>query len=259
MTVTARNLQNGTTENYEGSWFRLGAADLSALSYTAETGTLTVTAPNAPTVTPTGNGQGRILFDQGPSLSFLRAAPVAPFDAESEQTFDLQDADGVAASSNPVRFGTASAGLGMAFTGGKEQRFGRLRFTPAHGSELETLPVPFRAEHWSGSTFVPNGSDQCTALSTAGLSVTPVPGTLSTTPTLAYSPLLSGDAGLTLSAPGSGSTGYADLVFDVAGAARPWLLGDWDGDGLYLENPTGRATFGIQAGEGEMIFVRDVY
>lgn len=259
VTVTAQNLQNGTTENYEGSWFRLQASDLSSLSYTAAAGTLTPTAPDAPTVSPTSKGVGRIVFDQGPSLSFLRAAPASPFDAELALTFDLQDADGVAAATNPVRFGTAAAGLGIAWTGGKEQRFGRLAFTPAHGSELETLPVPFRAEHWNGATFVPNGSDQCTSLSTAGLSVIPVPGTLSTTPSLAYSPLLSGDAGLTLSAPGSGSTGYADLLFDLAGASRPWLLGDWDGDGLYLENPQGRATFGINAGEGEMIFVRDVF
>ncbi len=262
VTATARNAQGTTTENYTGSWFRLDGASQTGLAFLSATGSLTAAAPNPPSVTPLGAGIGRLSFTGGPDLGFVRSAPIPAFDAEIELRFDLQDQDGVAAAANPVRFGQATPGLGIAFDTGKEQRFGRMALANAHGSELAALGVPLRAELWNGSAFVAHAADVCSPASTAWLGLAPQPPSLPTTPSIANDPLFAGDAGLALSAPGAGQTGHVDLLFDLTtatGADLPWLFGDWDGDGGWLESPSGRATFGIFAGEGRTIYVRDAY
>jgi MSHA biogenesis protein MshQ len=122
--------------------------------------------------------------------------------------------------------------------------------------------VPLWAQYWNGTAFVMHASDACTQLVTADLRMTPVPPGLPTAPTIANNPLLLGDAGLSLSPPGAGNTGYVDLEFDLSiatGAALPWLRYDWDGDTIHDDNPTGRATFGIYAGSAPIIYQRELY
>ncbi len=262
LTFTARNAAGGVTQNYAGAWFRVTASSLQNLAYSAAAGTLTPGAPAAPRIEDRGSGTGAVIFDQGPSLTFTRLAPTAPFDAEIALSFDLRDEDNVLDPANPRSFGWPTAGAGIAWSAGAQMRFGRLAFANAHGSELLPLPVPLRAEYWDGSAFVPHPADQCSALPLADLLLAPSPGTLVTTAQITNVPLAAGDAGLTLSAPGAGQTGTVDLVYDLSsssGADLTWLLGDWDGDGAFLENPAGRATFGIYAGSDRIIFVRDAY
>ena len=86
--------------------------------------------------------------------------------------------------------------------------------------------------------------------------MTPDPLALASVPSMG--PLLTaGDAGLALSSPGAGNTGHFDL--SPAGEDTPWLFGDWDGDGSYDDNPTGRATFGVFSGSDQLIYRREVY
>ena len=127
----------------------------------------------------------------------------------------------------------------------------------AHGSELLTLPVPLMTQYYSGGNFVDNTDDSCTIFGTGDLTLTPNPGGLSSTPSLAYSPLLSGDAGLSLSPTGSGNTGYFDLSYDLTSFS--WLLGDWDGDSAYDDDPSSRATFGIYKGPDPVIYTHELY
>ncbi len=262
LTATARNAQGTTTQNYAGPWFQLSAGTLTGLAYSALTGTLSAAAPNAPTVTDAGAGVGTIAFANGPSLSFLRTAAAAPYDAEISLAVNVVDADGVAYAANPARFGQPSAGNGIGWTSSKSIRTGRLQLVNANGSELVALPVPFTAQYWNGSVFVSNTADACTAALVAELVLAPNPGALSTTPTIASNPLTTGSAGLVLSAPGAGNTGYFDLVYDLStatGAALEFLRWDWDGDGSLDDDPTARATFGIFPGDGRVIYLREVY
>ncbi len=156
-----------------------------------------------------------------------------------------------------MNFGTASAGGGISFTSGKELRFGRVALENAHGSELVALPVPFTAEYFNGTYFVDHAADSCTTLVVGNVALTPNPGGLVSAATLANSPLLSGDAGLSLSAPGSGNTGYFDVGYDLT--SYSWLLGDWDGDNGWDDNPSSRATFGIFRGPDMLIYSREIY
>ncbi len=87
--------------------------------------------------------------------------------------------------------------------------------------------------------------------------MTPNPGGLISTATVANSPLVGGDAGLSLSATVSGNTGYFDLSYNLTSFS--WLLGDWDGDSAYDDNPSSRATFGIYKGAEMLIYSREIY
>ncbi len=261
ITLEARNAAGGATENYAGTFFRVTAATLATRSWSAATGTLDSAAPNDPRVEDLGAGVGRISFDQGPRLAFAHDTPMAPFDAEIGLSVTLLDEDAVAYTGNPLAIGQPLAGLGIAFQDGNEIRFGRLAFQNAYGSELRALSVPLRAEVFDGSRFAPNADDVCTSFTTANLGMTKVPAGLPTTPSIANSPLLAGEAGLVLSAPGAGQTGSVGLQLDLSatGADLEFLRFDWDGDGGFDDDPTATATFGVYRGNDSRIHVRERY
>ena len=257
ITVTAKNAAGGTTQNYNGTWAKLSAGSLTALDYDVATGALSSGAPNAPTVTQAVLGVGSLAFNNGPQLSFLRSTPEAPFYADISLGLNVFDQDLVGFPSNPVGFGAATAGWGIAFSNGKELRFGRAVLVNAHGSELLPLPVPLKTQYYNGANFIDHTSDSCTTFTAANLTMTPNPGGLSSTATVANNPLLAGDAGLALSATGSGNTGYYDLSYALTSFS--WLLGDWDGDSAYDDDPASRATFGIFKGSDMLIYSREIY
>jgi uncharacterized repeat protein (TIGR01451 family) len=284
LTVTAKNAAGATTVNYTGGLFKLGAAGVTGQAYSAASGTVQVVAGGLPdpTVTSLGAGVGSVAFSVGDAgtgggLRFARGTtPTPPFDADLALSFSLADSEGVTPASNPVAFGAATAGAGIAFDAGKQQRFGRLRLANATGTELRALPVPLTTQYWNGQGFVTNTADNCTTLpalaavaQTAPLS----PGltfyaqsadnqlTAGETSASFVSPLVSGNASLVLSAPGAGNHGYLDLVAD----APAWLKFNWDGvdqagDGNPLDdNPRARAAFGKRRGADRLIIRREIY
>lgn len=265
ITATAQAVANSTTRNYAGTWFRLTNGSLANQAYAAFAGTLdTGGAPGTdPVILPGGDGTATLTFSSGSGFFFQRGAtPVAPFDADIALSVDVIDLDGAAYTGNPARFGEATAGNGIPFDAGKQMRWGRLAFENAHGSEVVPLQVPLRAEYWLGAGyFGTNVADVCTTLAIGNLQTTPTPGSLVSTPSFANVPLASGDAGLSLSAPGAGNAGTIDLEQDLSNAGDDlgWLQFDWEQDGGHDENPTGRATFGVFSGDGSVIFHREIY
>lgn len=266
--VTAQNKQGGTTANYTGAWWRITNGSLSGKTYSAAKGTLDLT--NIPAVDPvisdSGGGLGVLTFDAGSGLSFTRGVPVAPFDADIRLSINVLDADGIAATTNPVTFGAATAGNGISFDHGKTMRWGRVSLKNAYGSELLPLSMPLRAEYFDGTSFVKNTGDGCTALALTQLvlksgttTVTgdqPVAvGSGSSQAALGHIPMLAGDAGLIFSAPGS--NGYIQVRADLT--LLPWLRYDWDGDGSHDDDPTARASFGIYKGRPGMIYMRESF
>ena len=148
-------------------------------------------------------------------------------------------------------------------------RSGRVRIFNAYGSELVTLSVPLRIEYYSADGWVTNSADTCTSVAPTSLSlsnnVAPSPvspptaktiGSKTTTASIANSPFLSGDAGLSFSAPGVGGTGYVDVTANLTPNA--WLRFDWNGTGSDV-NPTGKATFGLYRGSPKHIYMRERY
>ncbi|MBI2296625.1 MAG: hypothetical protein HYU76_11490 [Betaproteobacteria bacterium] len=174
ITVTAQDFTNNTTTLYAtiGSWFRITSASLTGKAYTAATGTLDVTGlPGTdPVILSAGSGMGTLTFGSGTGLFFGRTtptAPASPYDADISLAINVIDADGVILATNPARFGTATAGNGIAFSSGKPMRFGRLTIRNANGSQLVPLPVLMEAQHWNGTAFITNTADGCTAIAAA--------------------------------------------------------------------------------------------
>jgi len=268
ITVTALNKDGDVTENYTGDWWKIADATLTDKTYTAETGTLDLSSLPAgdPSISDLGGGIGLLTFGDGGGISFVRSdTPDAPFDAEISLSINVLDADGIAATANPVTFGNASAGNGIAFSGdGKQMFWGRLTLQNAYGSERVPLAMPFRAEYFDGTAFVTNTLDDCTSVSLNRLSLSNTSGTVSADNPITVGagsssaslsdPFAAGDGGLVFSAPGS--EGNIQVQVDLS--SSPWLQYDWDGDGTQ-EGPSARATFGIYKGSQHHIYLRETY
>jgi MSHA biogenesis protein MshQ len=152
-------------------------------------------------------------------------------------------------------------------------RYGRLATDNVLGSELLPLAAPVRAEYYNGHGFVRNDADVCTAIPIGALDLgsgspdtAPAPGVGAiavgagtSNAAVAHAPLASGLLGLTFSAPGAGNVGELDYRVDLGVAATPWLRFDWNGDGTPVEDPTGRASFGLYAGPRSLVYQRDLW
>ena len=172
------------------------------------------------------------------------------YDPDDNDTCDLLDVTGI---------------VGDIASGAVNVRYGRVVVDNAHGSELLALQVPVKAEHWTAAGFTTNTLDSCSSLVLGDSQITatvndPVSSTLTggDTTLTAWSGFASGAGTLTLSAPGSGKTGYVDLLSDVT-TNFSWLQYDFDGGGGLDDDPTGRATFGIYQGDDVKIFWRQSY
>lgn len=285
ITVTARGFAGNTTTLYAGNWWRIANGTLSPATqagrYSAAAGTLDVTDLPAvagdPVIMTTAAGTGTLTFGSGGGLSFLRGAPAAPFDADISLAVNVIDADGVAYSTNPARFGQASAGNGILFSSGNEIRFGRLRLVGASGAQLLPLKVPFEAQYWSGTFFATNTLDTCTNIAAGNIGMGNYIGNLSPGEVSVNSvtPLSGGRGSIVLDAPGAGNNGSLDLAINLGdgGAAAacpafapntaspagmPWLRGQWCGS-AQDRDPAVRVRFGIRPGSSERIFMRENY
>jgi len=188
-----------------------------------------------------------------------------------------QDADGVALSAYDLdadNSGTDErASLGTA-----EVRFGRLKLSNAHGSELLNLPVPIQAQYWNGTTFVPNDADNCTVLASTHFALgnyqRKAGDTWTTSLTLVSTAAILGAWQINLSKPSPTPTGKGsvDLCVDLgadpgggtvcsaaASANLPYLQGLWSPGSSYNNDPKVRATFGVFKGNEEFIYLREVY
>ena len=283
--VTARDFASNTTTFYEGVWWRITNANLTGKAYTAATGTLDLSGlPGTdPAIFAVGAGTGTLTFSSGTGIFFDRTTPVVPFDAEISLAINVIDDDGVAFATNPARFGTATAGSGIAFNNAKEMRFGQLVISNAHGSQLVPLQLRMEVQYWNGTAFVTNAGDGCTSLAATNIEMENFAQNLGACETsLTVGAFSNGRATAQLSGPGSSNTGSVSLIprldlsvsgtpqtciagtlQPVVGANRPYLKPKWDStdegsDGLMFDDdPEALANFGTYRGAGEVIFIRE--
>jgi MSHA biogenesis protein MshQ len=145
--------------------------------------------------------------------------------------------------------------------------YGRLELTNAYGSELVPMTVPLRVRYYDSTTssFLGNPLDNCTSFD--------APANVNLAAASYIAPLTAADLGLSgagtvaaglasfsihdngSSSAGPGVTGEVEYSMLVPG----YLQYDWDGDNLYNNNPTARATFGIFNGNSKQIYYRQLY
>ncbi|MGM0593035.1 MAG: DUF6701 domain-containing protein [Pseudomonadota bacterium] len=243
-TITARNSNGDTTENYEGDFAKLQPADITATARdgaAAATGTLNFAVDSVNFT----DGVGSLQEDDA---SYEFAAVGGP--QTIHLAVDAEDSDTVSGSEEDDTKTVA-------------YRFGRLLLHDAHGPQTSDLDLPAVAEYHDGAGFVENLDDSCTVLplpsdaSLSGWSGNLQDGETQVNATSAM--LNSGIGHLTLSAPGlggDGNDGSVDVTLDMS--ALGWLRPDANADGTYsktsADDPTATATFGLYRGDDRFYF-----
>ena len=246
-TLTAQNSANASTQNYTGSFARLGLTTWSNYGFAASGSTL-----SQGTTAPSGSWSNGVASVTAMHKA-ARASSGTPTAAASlNVTAQVTDSDGVTMAASAV-------------SSAAPHRFGRMRIANAYGSELLALPIALNAQYWNGQGFVANVDDNCTALAAPTFTYfsPSASNQLASGETSASynSPLIAGAGGLRLTAPGVGNFGYLDVTV----TAPAWLQYAWDAidqgaDGnLFDDNPRARATFGKRKGSDKVIIRREIY
>ena len=255
-TLTAQNADNVTTSNYSGSFARLdGSSQTTWLNTSPGMGfsgvdtSLGGFSNSRLGIVPSGSWSGGVA-NFSAIITFNRTTTVdGPYDA-MQLYLAPKDSDNVT--------------MAATVLGSTKVRFGRMRLHNAYGSELLQLPVPVAAEYFQGAGgFVPNTDDSCTGLAAGSFALANPTGALSagdTSPILTQTAcptsmalLCQGQLNLKLGVPGAGHHGSIDLTL----SAPAWLQYDWDGNGVYADNPVARAVFGLY--KGGLIDFREAY
>ncbi|UZE98080.1 DUF6701 domain-containing protein [Alkalimarinus alittae] len=297
VTIKALSYTGDLTQNYEGDFWKLGTSLNQGSSCTgADSGfcyTDNVAGAalfSAPTASQSYgsilNANGLITLTMHPLLSDefnyqrpISGALVSPFDADVRLNIKLIDSDDVEGGAELANIGfsgdpdAATAGAPMNTTVNEYLKYGRWVLENAFGPETNPLKIPMSAEFYDGTRFVVNTADNCTTFNAPDMRVTPSLNNSGTTSASGSGVAVSGLAALSdqisLSAPGDGKDGFAELCIDV----QNWLKFDWNGDGLDEsqvcdtsasptmgdnDNPMSTATFGRYRGHDRIIYWREL-
>jgi MSHA biogenesis protein MshQ len=278
LTITAYNaaLTPEITQNYTGEFIKLVANNFiitppttDALQIGLDNANLVQLTWSRDTDSLTDHTDGRVSFVSGNDIVTYLHEGNSRID-EFLNTVDLEftsiiDSDGVETQGLPSTLQPNGSSI----------RFGRLHIANAHGSELTPLPVPIQAEYFNGHNWQLNNADQCTTFTlspdfqlsnaetnSGSLQAGTATMTIDTGTTSAaltdHNPLANGTATMTFSAPGEDNQGYVDIQSQTS-LNNDWLLGDFDNDGIYDDEATGRASFGLFKGSDNIIFRREIY
>ena len=260
-TLTAKNADNGTTQNYtQAGYMKLAAGDVTVDAPLADNTSAGTDANPMPVsvVTGTGTLQANLPLDGSMTytlssldqVSYNRStlAEVDPFSPDLTWTVSAaSDSDGA----------SLSAPLDLTPLADFDIRFGRLWLENTYGPDDADLYMPLRAEYFSGGRYRMNTADSCTVWNSAGASVLPATLTAIGASSGTLSSGGSGNSGILLLAPnsvaGTPDTGDATVTYP----APSWLQGDYDGNGSF-EDPRGVATFGVYRGHQRLIYQREI-
>ncbi|WP_172600008.1 DUF6701 domain-containing protein [Sulfuricystis multivorans] len=240
LTVTAKNLGGGTTQNYAGPF--------------AKTVTLFDANGTAGAFSPASLAAGDFLAGEAdkttpPSVKFSFAAkPAAPATLKVRAT----DTDGVTSSGHTE--GTTPI------------RSGRLRLVNYYGSELLKPRVEYRVEYWDGNRWAVNAADTCTSFAAANIATGGLAGpsvgalsggigfiTFNTAPAGSY------DIAANLNAAGSDTS--CNAAHGGTAANQTWLQGHWSaacgGIPPWQQDPNARVRLGSP--KAPYIYLRERY
>jgi MSHA biogenesis protein MshQ len=281
-TITAQNSANASTQNYTGSFARLGLGAWSNYGFSVAIlpagSTLSAGSP-----VPSGawiNGSASVTAAHkvsrptalvAPTNVVVRALPV--------------DLDGVTL---PAAAVVSSAGTSL--------RYGRLRLLNGVGPDTRDLKMTTEAQYWNGSNFTLNTDDSCTVIAASAWgfgNYVKRPASVVFNPVATTKTLAGGSSFVMIPKPGGGrvtfdaSINLATTGAESAGASclknlalgsptRPWaptvstlapspvrtslshLLGQWC-DSSATNNPSARGSFGLYRGAESSIFQRENY
>jgi MSHA biogenesis protein MshQ len=278
-TLQARNAANAVTQNYTGTYAKLALGTFGNYNLGARSGTTGLT-PRLSGLSATGSWTNGSAAVDLRALVSRAASPEAPFTGV-EYGIAPVDSDSVAM--NALDFDADANGTperkkldGVA----GELRYGRIRLGNANGSELLDLPVPMRLEYYAGASgWLKNVDDSCSAIAASDFAFAfpaDPKNQLSACETRAVVAGTAPNQTLVLEKPGAGNHGWTDLVLNlgtlpsgnrctaIGGAGppattanMPYLQFKWTNP--TEENPSARASFGMQPSGGPVIYRRERY
>ncbi|MDO8273714.1 MAG: hypothetical protein Q7U82_17610, partial [Gammaproteobacteria bacterium] len=296
MTLTAKNINGATTQNYHGVYAKLdtlaelglvGYQNLAALADVNLTSRVENAVSGGLPATYGADWVSGVLALSG-RMNFARAAaPDGPF-ANVEIGVLPTDNDNVTI--DPGRYQlTATGVLNMNLDNGSNEatgythyrlgaahefRYGRMIVNNAYGPETEALALTFEVEYFNGSAFVRNSLDNCSLINAAELSFNTYTAPLQAGDTIitagtttVYTGQTQGvsvsDDPLETSAPGEGNAGIVNLELDLSAATgldMEYLQFEWDDAGDdYNENPQGQIEFGQYRMHDRIINWQEIY
>lgn len=250
-TLTAKNASNTTTQNYTGSFAKLGLTSWSNYSFSAATlpsGSIL----SASSTTPTGSWNNGVAGVSAKHILGRPTAATAPTNITIYAT--PVDSDGVTVPS------------AIAVSAATPFRYGRLWMQNVYGSELLNLSVPIEAQYWDGSTYRRNQLDSCTAIAPANIAMGSYKGNLADCETVISGggTIASGKTTMSLSKPGNGNNGSVDLSINLNSAAGSTCTSSTGSSATNANlpqfgttNPSARETFGIF--KSPVIYMRENY
>jgi MSHA biogenesis protein MshQ len=282
--ITAKNLAEGTTQNYtETGYQKLTAANIVRtfpIEDTSKDGTDNATKMVVSAITLDGNlttptsdpsstaGEMTYTFNSLDSFTYSKNtnSKTGVFTSIYDIVINsIEDSDGANASTS-LDFNTPSTNT--VSPTGVNLRFGRWQIENTFGPETSNLPVSMAIQYWNGSDFLTNTLDSCTAFdggNVANYSLTlndlnnPLSAT-NLTPISGGGVFALGDADLQIGKPTDDSRGQIRLTYD---ATPTWLQYDWSWNGVEVkvfdENPSAIATFGLYRGNDRIIYMREVF
>ncbi|EPC3541252.1 DUF6701 domain-containing protein [Aeromonas hydrophila] len=275
--LTARNLQKGTTQNYQGA-FAKGVAEMvaaNALDGVDRSGRIT----QAPTLSwASGIASVNQQSPFGLNTRFDRAtSPEAPF-ATLSFGIKVDDKDGgTTLLANPninaaVAGSCAGASCDAVRLGTQKLLYGRLLAGTEAGVASAPLAIPLKMQYYEAGNWQPNKEDQCTRLSLAADGIRFLNPSHSFDAATRYLSLGAGrkiKLGLGSSAPGGASAQATDgeILFQFANpdisVRIPYRvdLSKQPSQPLWLSDPAtlqGEAIFGSSRGNDRIIYRREV-
>ena len=264
--VSARNSSGAVTRNYtEDGYLKLTSADVlagmtapladrtnlgrggSPLALSADSNFVEGELATA------GSGVMQYTFSVLDQLVYARNAQseVAPYNPDIEIVFDnlvTPMSDGEADLANRLSVLPVGSSVDM--------RFGRMRLLDSFGPETENLTIPLVIEFYDGASYEVNTVDNDSVWDNGNASVDTLSSIVAGGGT--FTGGQSGSGGISLLAPtlvpGVPDTGTATITYD----APSWLEGDFDNDGVFDNDPSATATFGVYRGHERVIFRREV-
>ncbi|GAA5218986.1 hypothetical protein GCM10025776_34030 [Corallincola platygyrae] len=188
---------------------------------------------------------------------------------QDDVNFDLLDQNATTTDDCSAEDSCTSRGIGTLL----ELRYGRLATGNAYGSELQALAMPIQIESFDGTRFVTETDDLCTQIPINRVTLNSEPqGQLDNIPLYDGSgqtdasflrPVDEGQLQFTLSAPGEGHEGRAEIRFDLSDLQ--FLRFEWDcaanlttcdGTGI-SDPPVAEGYFGRFRGNDRVIYWRE--
>lgn len=273
--VEARNAANGVTKNYVTPY---APSSVSFGAENADNGTDLL----ARLALPSGSWTLGAYTLASTSATFTRPATTlsdATWGSFESLDIGLTVTDGdvstvptvSGADMNPVVAGGSNFAYKKLSGSPLRMRFGRLKLSNAHASELLNLPITIQTQYWNGLAFVRNTDDSCTTLAVSNIKLTNAPAGVGAT-LGAGGVFSSGVGALILTKPVPPVRAAVGLCVDLgadpvggtmctatASANMPYLQGLWSPGGSYNNDPGARATFGVYKGNSEFIYLRESY